>query len=339
MNNVDKQYLELLQRILDKGHYKDTRSGKVKSVFGHTMRFDLSEGLPILTTKKMFVRGVIHELLWFLSGDTNIKYLVDNGVNIWTDDAYRFYKEVNTQESTISKDEFVKLLGKELINNDVLNKNEYNYRYGDLGPIYGKQWRSFGESNRDQIEELIHNLKYNPDSRRLIVTAHNPDVFDEIALPACHTDFQCFTRKLSLKERGVWLFNNCSDNTNYTHTHSSYDDLNVPDKELSLMFKCRSQDTPLGTPYNILSYGLLVHMLAHITNMSVGELIYVGGDCHIYENQIEGVNEQLSRKGYDKLPKLKFKRYISNIDDFKYEDFDIVGYNSDGPIKFPLSVG
>lgn len=346
MNKVDKQYLELLQRILDKGVEKETRSGKVKSVFGHHMKFDLSEGLPILTTKKMFVKGVIYELLWFLNGDTNICYLVENGVNIWNGDAFRFYTEI-TGDDSINQDEFLeKVLNHEII--EVSNEHYHElfdnrttipYKFGDLGPIYGKQWRAFGENGVDQVQQLIKSLKNNPDDRRMIVTAHNPDVIDDIALPACHTFFQCYTRKLSLSERAVWLFNHCIDGTAYTHTHESYDELGVPSRELSLMFSCRSQDVPLGTPYNILSYGILTHMLAHITNMTVGELIYMGGDCHIYENQIEGVKEQLSRKGYDKLPKLVFNREISKIEDFKYEDFNIIGYESDSTIKFPLSVG
>ena len=248
MNNVDRQYLDILQRILEEGSHKETRAGETLSIFGVHAEFDLREGLPLLTTKKVFYKGIIHELIWFLKGDTNIKYLVDNNVNIWTDDAYRWFKTLNFKRygiehlewidghykydkctfeidalkaeyeitidgspikkltleeiHNISKDEFVQLTKQKarvhtkfIHDNRVVAGNQ-NYRFGDLGPIYGRQWRSFGKSHTDQIQTIIDTLKNNPDDRRMLCISYNPDVLDVIALPACHTMFQFYTRKI-----------------------------------------------------------------------------------------------------------------------------------------------
>lgn len=350
MNNVDKQYLDLIKDILENGVEKETRAGRVKSVFGRMMRFNLKEGLPLLTTKKVFTKGVIHELLWFLSGNTNIKYLVDNNVNIWTDDAYRYYKQLvdshNKKEKIYSamKPNIVDVVSKEDFVENIKNGTEivlsyHKYTFGDLGPVYGHQWRHFGRSNTDQIQTIIDTLKTNPDDRRMLCIAFNPDVLDKVALPPCHTMMQFYTRELTLFERFDWL---CK------HSDFKYDEItkdileenNVPKRELSCMWSQRSVDVGLGYPFNLLSYSVLTHMIAEICNMEVGDIICSLGDCHIYLNQTEGINEQLSRDPYKyELPKLKFTRKIENIDDFKFEDIIIENYQSYDKIKLPLSVG
>ena len=421
MNNVDRQYLDLLKDILENGTYKQTRAGVVKSVFGRQMRFNLKEGLPILTTKKVFTKGVIHELIWFLKNDTNIKYLVDNNVHIWDDDAYRFYLEkVNThnrfiieRNNLIESDEFIEYyydnldekhdsleiggfiafgdiyksddeydeveledddeselegvndfgnslkeiipLSKEeflkcVVNEDYVSfLSEYNdfgfvitdYRYGELGPVYGNQWRSQGVKQIDQIKNIIDTLKTNPDDRRMICMAWNSNELEEMALPPCHYGFQVYTRELSPIERLEWLWEH--SNGEYDEwkspTRQSLDDLGVPTRELSLMFNMRSNDFCCGNPYNIAQYGMLVYMFCEICNMVPGELIYNGGDIHVYENHFEAAREQLLRKGSDKIPTLKFARKINNINDFKYEDFIIENYEPDPPIKYKLNVG
>lgn len=369
MNNVDKQYLGLLNDILVNGTEKETRAGRVKSVFGRMMRFDFKEGFPLLTTKKVFTKGIIHELLWFLKGDTNIKYLVDNNVHIWDDDAYRFYCEtIKKNNDTLDilpkhpewyndyKQKF-EILSKEEWHQGVLegrklhvvideksylmsytpNTWEYEYTFGDLGPVYGKQWRN--QFGKDQIQDIIDKLKTNPDDRRMLcVTWNNYDI-DKMALPPCHTMMQFYTRELSIHERFDWL---CK------HSDVKYDDItldlleeyNVPKRELSCMWNQRSVDSSLGLPFNITSYGILTHMIAEVCNMVVGELICSLGDCHIYLNQIEGVEQQLARDPFKyELPNLRFARKIDNIDDFKFEDIIIENYKSYDKIKMPLSVG
>lgn len=334
MNTVDKQYLDLLKDIKENGVIKETRSGKVISVFDRTMRFDLKKGLPCLTTKKMFFKGVIHELLWFLKGETNIHYLVVNNVHIWDDDAYRFYLEKIKKHNELqiefdncassdcliplSKEEFIDEVKKQTIislNSDIIEyKKRYlaqaYYCFGYLGPVYGKQMRRYGYKNFDQINDIINKLKNNPEDRRMLMLNWNPDVLDEIALPACHV---------------MALFNTTKIDDKY---------------HLNCSFLCRSQDVPLGTPYNILSYAILTHMIAQCCNMEVGELIYHGMDCHIYLNQMDGVNEQLQRDPlkYD-LPQLQLNPNIKDIDDFTFDDINIINYNSYPKIKFPLSVG
>ena len=431
MNNVDKQYLDILKDIIDNGVWKNTRSGNVKSVFGRTMRFNLSEGLPLLTTKKVFTKGIIYELLWFLKGDTNIKYLVDNNVHIWDDDAFRWFKTLDFKylereepyydeednKTHIDVHGYYKLdyciFGLEdniensytiVLNNDTQNeisvtiedlknttkeqfidyvkKNAWIHRYdiyqgrkvsdkkiyqfGDLGEIYGKQWRNYGISGKDQIANIINTLKTNPDDRRMVLNAWNPDVLDNIALPACHMFATFWTRELTKEERiGIWfnkhnlneeIFNNDkfeshSENyylfKQYFHEKTiTADELikkieneNIPTRELSCSFTMRSNDFCCGNPYNICQYAFLTYMFCEICNMKPGELIYIGNDVHIYENHIEQAEEQISRKGSDIIPKLSFKRKINDINDFTYEDFVISDYHPDAPIKYPLNVG
>ena len=373
MNIVDKQYLDLMQDILDNGIWKETRSGKVKSVFGRMMRFNLKDGFPLLTTKKMFYKGMRYELLWFLKSDTNIKYLVDNNVHIWDADAYRYYvKLINEHNSMLekykeklsiyeikhkdilSKDDFIDNIKNEILDYDILVSEDkqgirfFKYKLGDLGAIYGHQWRNW--NGIDQIKNVIETLKLNPNDRRMIVSAWNVSELDTMALPPCHYNFQFYTRELSFEERLKLLSE--VDNSDLYEQNGDWkpygikeveEDLikyDIPKYELSCLFNMRSNDFCLGNPYNISQYALLTHMISQCVNMTVGELIYNGGDVHIYENQIEGCTEQLSRDPfkYD-LPKLWLNPEIKDIDSFTYDDIKILDYESYPTIKFPLSVG
>ncbi|MTT33111.1 thymidylate synthase [Terrilactibacillus sp. BCM23-1] len=263
-----KQYLDLCKRVLQEGNEKGDRTGTgTRSVFGHQMRFSLQEGFPLLTTKKLHYKSIIYELLWFLKGDTNVKYLQDHGVRIW---------------------------------------NEWADENGELGPVYGHQWRSWPGKNGetiDQISKLMEMIKLNPNSRRLIVTAWNPRDIEEMALPPCHCLFQFY----------------------------------VSHGKLSCQLYQRSADIFLGVPFNIASYAFLTHMIAHVSGLEVGEFIHTLGDAHIYNNHIEQVKEQLSRAPRE-LPKLSFKRKVPTIFDFEYEDFVIEGYNPHPHIKGKVSV-
>lgn len=312
-NTVDKQYLEILKDIKDNGTLKETRSGKVLSVFGRTMRFNLEDGFPLLTTKKVFYRGIIEELLWFLKGKSNIKYLVDKSVNIWNQDAYRYYKEIIDKHNTVqlncdSLDSFLS----NVRNGSVIHfRDGYTYNYGDLGNMYPTIWRHFGSNNIDQIKYVIDEIKNNPNSRRIVLTCYDPNSVSEAALYPCHI---------------LYEFNISEDKDG--------------NKKLNCLLNVRSNDWILGNPYNIASAAFLTHMIAQVTNIGVGELLYVGCDCHLYLNQMDAANEQLSRD-YAKynLPKLELNKKITDIDDFTYEDFNIVGYESYPSIKAPLSVG
>lgn len=355
MNNVDKQYLDLMQDIIDNGVWKETRSGRVKSVFGRMMRFNLKEGFPILTTKKVFYKGIIHELLWFLSGNTNIEYLVNNNVHIWDDDAYRHYKSLVTEHNEIiddnknekltyfkfkpkevlSKEDFISKIKEGSEEEDVyVQKDDMGFRFivyrlGDLGPIYGKQWRDC--NGVDQIKNVIETLKTNPNDRRIIVSSWNVSDLDRMALPPCHYTFQFYTRELSLDEIAK---------LKYEIDDEKLAEYEAPKYELSCSFTMRSNDFCLGNPYNIAQYAMLTHMIAHCVNMTVGDLVYFGNDVHIYENHMEGCKEQLSRnpKEYN-LPTLWLNPSIKYIDSFTFEDIMIDNYESYPSIKFPLSVG
>ena len=317
MNNVDKQYLDLMRDIMENGVKKQTRAGAVRSIFGRMLRFNLKDGLPILTTKKVFSRGCTEELLWFLSGSTNIKYLVERNVHIWDDDAYRYYNTLKNEWDgldDLTKEEFIEDVKKNhvyLLQNKKNPMEAITYTAGDLNDVYGKQWRSFGVSGRDQIADVIDKLRNSPDDRRMLVVAFNPDVLDKVALPPCHVMFQFYTKELPNGKR-----------------------------ELSCMWSQRSVDCCLGLPYNLLSYSELTHMIAQCCDMEVGEILCSLGDVHIYENQIDGVMEQLQNDPtkYD-LPKLELNPNIKNIDDFTIDDIKIVGYESYPKIYFPLSVG
>lgn len=287
-----KQYLDLAKRILEEGTFKDDRTKTgTKSVFGHQMRFNLNDGFPLLTTKRTFIKGIIHELLWFINGDTNIKYLVENNVNIWTDWPYHKYLKDNPNNQ-ITMDEF-----KEKIINDI----DFANKWGDLGPVYGSQWRNF--NGVDQIEYLINEIKTNPNSRRMILSAWNPAEIKEMMLPPCHTLIQFY----------------------------------VVDNKLSLQLYQRSGDVFLGIPFNIASYALLLMMVAQVTNLEPYEFIHSIGDAHIYSNHFEQINLQLTRTPR-KLPTLKINPNIKSIYDFKYEDFTLENYKPYPGIKGKVAV-
>lgn len=319
MNNLDKDYLALCQDILDNGTKKKTRTGTDSiSVFGRQIRHKMSDGFPLLTTKKMYFKGIVTELLWFLRGDTNIKYLVDNDCHIWDGDSYKNYlKDLNRPNVSKGDPDYILLSKEEFINKIKTDDDDFAEKWGDLGPIYGKQWRkwegyhkSFDNETRyiknangiDQIQNLINDLKTNPDSRRLMVSAWNVGEIDQMVLPPCHYGFQVYTRELSLEER-IKLndFNNESDilqqlPTNMGYVKKKLDENNIPTRAISLMWNQRSVDVPLGLPFNIASYGLLLEIIAKMVNMVPEELIGNLGDCHIYENQIEGIKEQMGRE-------------------------------------------
>ena len=297
-----KQYLDLLARIKNEGIVKTDRTGTgTKSVFGHQMRFDLSEGFPLLTTKKVFLKGIIHELLWFLNGDTNIKYLVDNGVHIWDNDAYRYYNELCVKEGVlpVSMEEFLRA-AQEGIDSPIKG-----YKFGDLNHVYGYQWRSWPRPNGetiDQIQQAVDLIKNNPDSRRIIVSAWNVADVEKMALPPCHTLFQFY----------------------------------VADGKLSCMLYQRSADTFLGVPFNIASYALLTMMMAQVCGLEPGEFVHTTGDTHLYLNHFEQVDEQLSRTPRA-LPKMRLNPDVKSIFDFKFEDFTLEEYNPYPTIKAPMS--
>jgi len=297
-----KQYLDLLTRIKTEGAVKTDRTGTgTKSVFGHQMRFDLSQGFPLLTTKKVFLKGIIHELLWFLNGDTNIKYLVDNGVHIWDNDAYRYYNELCVKEGVlpVTMEEFLRA-AQEGIDSPI-----EGYRFGDLNHVYGYQWRSWPRPNGeaiDQIQQAVDLIKNNPDSRRIIVSAWNVADVEKMALPPCHTLFQFY----------------------------------VADGKLSCMLYQRSADTFLGVPFNIASYALLTMMMAQVCGLEAGEFVHTLGDTHLYLNHLEQVDEQLSRTPRA-LPTMRLNPDVKSIFDFKYEDFTLEGYDPYPTIKAPMS--
>jgi len=365
MNSLDKQYQSLLQDILDNGVAKNDRTGTgTISVFGRQIRHKMSEGFPLLTTKKMYWKGIVTELLWFLRGDTNIKFLVDNNCHIWDGDAYKNYCTAYKDGHEFYEDEQVKRsFTQEEFIDKIKTDDEFAKKWGDLGPIYGKQWRSFGQVEEyhdgsvyfayppiDQISQIIETLKNNPDSRRIMLTAWNPTELHLSILPPCHYGFQIYTRELSLKER-IKLANHPSEFISPI-TVESWDRSNIPTRAISLMFNMRSNDVPLGLPFNIASYALLLEIIGKIVNMVPDELIASLGDAHIYQNQIDGVKEQLSREPRN-LPSLEinndpFLNYSldSNetktpidhlINDLSHSDFKIVGYDPHPTIKIPLS--
>jgi thymidylate synthase len=354
MNKLDKQYQQLLQDIIDFGVEKKDRTGTgTKSIFGYTIRHNMSEGFPLLTTKKMAWKTMVTELLWFLRGDTNIKYLVDNNCHIWDGDAYKNYcKTYPDVEKTFqyegSNIEVRKMTQEEFINK-IKTDDEFAKQWGELGSIYGKQWRSWekwyiDENQRyltftkkiDQIANLINDLKTNPDSRRLMVNAWNVGELDQMVLPPCHYGFQVYTRELSNKER-IILMNKKLGVTDtlpqYYNTDGEMDKNNIPTRAISLMWNQRSVDTFLGLPFNIASYGLLLMMLANEVNMVPDELIGNLGDTHIYLNHIEQAKEQIGREPME-LPTVHVRDgiFCSSVNDVILEN-----YNSHPSIKAPLS--
>jgi thymidylate synthase len=360
MNKLDQQYQTLLQDILDNGYTKSDRTGTgTLSVFGRQIRHNMKDGFPLLTTKKMAWKTMVTELLWFLRGDTNIKYLVDNNCHIWDGDCFANYvrnfpkyvdslPENSEAEFIINKDKFI---------NKIKTDDEFANKWGDLGPVYGKQWRSWGtrrlmsredvvgepqslpeyfEVNEpiDQIQNLINELKTTPDSRRLMVNAWNVGELDQMVLPPCHYGFQVYTRELSHKERyneyNIKFKDRCTADC---YTEEDFDSKGIPTRAISLMWNQRSVDTFLGLPFNIASYGLLLTMIADEMNMVPDELIGNLGDVHLYNNHIEQAEEQIGREPYP-LPKVIVQDgiFCSSISDVILEN-----YQSHPAIKAPLS--
>jgi len=286
-----KQYLNFLNHILENGQRKDDRTNTgIISTFGYQMRFNLEEGFPLLTTKKVHFKSIVHELLWFIKGDTNIKYLVDNDVRIWNEWPYRNFTQTEEFNGE-TQDEFVKRI-----------KEDSNFakKHGNLGPVYGKQWRDF--NGFDQLKTIIEEIKSNPSSRRLIVNSWNPPQIKDMALPPCHMMFQFY----------------------------------VSDNKLSLQMYQRSADAFLGVPFNIASYALLLALVAKVTNLEPFELVHTIGDAHIYLNHLDQVNTQLNREPR-KLPKLILADK-ENIEDFVYEDIALIEYNPHPTIKGKVAV-
>jgi thymidylate synthase len=371
MTNIEHDYLRLLKDILDNGVEKQDRTGTgTRSVFGRQIRHKMSEGFPLLTTKKMAWKTMVTELLWFLRGDTNIKYLVDNNCHIWDGDAFKNYINKTNEykgDWPDTMDEFI-----ERIKTD----DKFAKKWGELGPIYGKQWRGWTSTKavefdeetfaptkyedirvNDQIANLIHDLKTNPDSRRLMVNAWNVGELDQMVLPPCHYGFQVYTRELSVKER-LFFVNKSDDEYNKALSNkeqyesigldfelalaSRMNELNIPTRAISLMWNQRSVDTFLGLPFNIASYGLLLEIIAKEVNMIPDELIGNLGDTHLYLNHIEQAKEQITREPM-KLPTLKIMDYdsglsiIENLEHWTPIDFVVENYESHPTIKAPLS--
>ena len=297
-----KQYLDLLRRIKTEGVVRGDRTGTgTKGVFGHQMRFDLAEGFPLLTTKKVFLKGVIHELLWFLAGDTNIKYLVDNGVHIWDNDAFRYYNELCVRHGVlpVDRDTFLRA-AQEGVESPV-----EGYKFGDLNHVYGYQWRSWPKPDGtvvDQIAQAVGLIRSNPESRRILVSAWNVAEVEDMALPPCHVLFQFY----------------------------------VAEGKLSCQLYQRSADTFLGVPFNIASYSLLTMMMAQQAGLKPGEFVWTGGDCHVYDNHVDQFLEQLGRKPYP-YPTIEIRK-ADSLFDYQYEDFKVVGYQHHPTIKAPVAV-
>jgi thymidylate synthase len=382
MNNLDKSYQILLQDILDNGVEKGDRTGTgTISVFGRQIRHKMSEGFPLLTTKKMAWKTMVAELLWFLRGNTNIKFLLDYDCHIWDGDAYKNYQKKMTEwfgnETQLTKEQFV---------NKIKTDDEFKSKWGDLGPIYGKQWRDWnGETHTelsstkgedgfydyitkhipgiDQIKTLINELKTNPDSRRLMVSAWNVGELNKMTLPPCHYGFQVYTRELTGEERWDLLKKKVGDDEFKTMVdelipfggglNEELKSFKIPKRAISLMWNQRSVDTFLGLPFNIASYALLLEIIAKEVNMIPDELIGNLGDTHLYSNHIEHAKEQISREPYD-LPKVEIternwylhhkvkehlgeKTFEEKILSYRPDCFELIGYESHPKIKAPLS--
>lgn len=300
-----KQYLELVRHIRDQGVKKEDRTGTgTLSVFGYQMRFNLAEGFPLVTSKKVHLKSILHELLWFIRGDTNIRYLVENGVGIWNDWPFQSWLRETGQdiEHVMHSPEW-KAKMKDFIER-VKTDTDFAEQYGDLGPVYGRQWRNF--EGVDQLAQLVEGIKTNPDSRRLIVSAWNPKdipVMVKSGLPPCHSLFQFY----------------------------------VIDGRLSCQLYQRSADVFLGVPFNIASYAILTMMIAQVTGLKLGDFVHTFGDAHLYTNHMDQVEELLSRSTFD-LPTLALNPDVDNLFDFVFEDFELLNYQSHGPISAPVAV-
>lgn len=300
-----QQYLDLVRHIRDHGVKKEDRTGTgTVSIFGHQMRFDLAHGFPLVTSKKVHLKSILHELLWFIRGDTNIRYLVENGVGIWNDWPYQNWLRETGQDTSLEmySPEWRAVM-KEFIEK-IKTDRDFAAQYGDLGPVYGKQWRNF--CGVDQLTQLIEDIKSNPDSRRLIVSAWNPQdipVMVKSGLPPCHSLFQFY----------------------------------VVDGKLSCQLYQRSADVFLGVPFNIASYAILTMMIAQVSGLGLGDFVHTFGDAHLYLNHMDQVEEQLSRSTFD-LPTMKINPQVTSLFDFVFDDFELQNYQSHGPIAAPVAV-
>ena len=361
MNNLDKQYQALLKDILSYGVEKNDRTGTgTKSIFGYMIHHNMKDGFPLLTTKKVPFKTMATELMWFLMGDTNIKYLVNNNCHIWDGDAYKNYCTAYKDGHEFYEDEQVKRsFTQEEFIDKIKTDDEFAKKWGELGPVYGAQWRNWGKDFKqipnetwdgvynitttgiDQIQNLINDLKTNPDSRRLMVNAWNVGELDQMVLPPCHHGFQVYTRELSLEERRK-LANHPSEFISPI-TVESWDRANIPTRAISLSWNQRSVDVFLGLPFNIASYGLLLEMIAREVNMVPENLIGHLGDTHLYLNHLEQAQQQLERIPRA-LPIMKmssghnFRAALNcKADEIDLDDFMLVGYNPHPTIKAPLS--
>lgn len=300
-----KPYLDLMRHIRDHGIKKEDRTGTgTVSIFGHQMRFDLAAGFPLVTSKKVHLKSIIHELLWFIRGDTNIRYLVNNGVGIWNDWPYQSWLRETGGDKDLIMYSPEWTAQKRLFIERIKTDADFADKYGDLGPVYGKQWRDFG--GVDQLAQLVDDINVNPDSRRLIVSAWNPQdipVMVKSGLPPCHSLFQFY----------------------------------VVEGRLSCQLYQRSADVFLGVPFNIASYAILTLMIAQVTGLKPGDFVHTFGDAHLYLNHMDQVNEQLSRTTFP-LPTLKINPKVSNLFDFVFEDFELQHYQSHDPISAPVAV-
>lgn len=347
-NKADEQYLNLCRRILSEGVSKSDRTGTgTISIFDCNMTFDMSEGFPLLTSKKVFLKGIIHELIWFINGDTNIRYLLENDVHIWDGDCFKNYK---TNGGDLNKEDFI---------NKLISDSDFCKKWGDLGPIYGHQWRNWNgykeqhlskeKDNKgflkfyekefkgiDQLKILIDNLKNNPDTRRLIVSSWNVSSLGKMVLPPCHNYFECYTYEMSLDERKREWCKTIGKDISYAFDfyHKTFDEINFPSRKLSLKWNQRSIDVPLGLPYNIASYAILLNLLSKEVNMIPDKLILSGGDCHIYKNQIDAIKEQFNNETFE-LPTIELSN--NSLFDVKYDDIKVMNYKSSKAIKIPLS--
>ena len=300
-----QQYLELVKHIRDHGIRKEDRTGTgTVSIFGHQMRFNLADGFPLVTSKKVHLKSILHELLWFIRGDTNIRYLIENGVGIWNDWPYQNWLRETGQDKHLVKysSEWRAVMAE--FTQQIIADQDFADKYGDLGPVYGKQWRNFG--GVDQLSQLMSDLQSNPDSRRLIVSAWNPQdipVMIKSGLPPCHSLFQFY----------------------------------VVEGRLSCQLYQRSADVFLGVPFNIASYAALTMMIAQVAGLKLGDFVHTFGDAHLYSNHMNQVDEMLSRSTFD-LPTLQINPRVQSLFDFVYDDFELQNYQSHGPISAPVAV-
>ena len=300
-----KQYLDLISHIADNGVFKGDRTGTgTLSVFGYQMRFDLQQGFPLVTTKKVHLKSILHELLWFIKGDTNIRYLVENGVGIWNEWPYQSWlRQTGADKKFAMHSDEWKVGLKEFVER-IKTDEDFAQQYGELGPVYGRQWRNF--EGVDQLSQIIDDIKSNPDSRRLIVSAWNPKdipVMAKSGLPPCHSLFQFY----------------------------------VSEGKLSCQLYQRSADVFLGVPFNIASYAALTMMIAQVTGLELGDFVHSFGDAHLYTNHKDQIKEQLSRDPLP-LPTLKINPQVNNLFDFVYDDFELVDYQSHSAIRAPVAV-